>query len=323
MMQGGAEHIIVTGGAGFIGSSIVDALLQKGFLVTVIDNLDPFYDPAIKRENIKAHLNDTRYTFHQVDISDTHALNNALDGAYSAVIHLAAKVGVRESVVNPLAYSKTNTEGTLNLLNFSKERNIKRFVFASSSSVYGVNPEVPWKEETDIDSIISPYAVSKRAAELYGLTFSRLFQMQVVVLRLFTVYGPRQRPDLAVNKFVNEVLGKRPVKVFGQGDSKRDYTYVTDVADAFVRALSYNGRTFDIFNIGHSTPVSLMELIRKIEATFGCKAMIEYTGMQTGDVPMTFADISKAQQLLGYQPKIDIDAGLKLYKNWLENKGSV
>lgn len=314
------KHVIVTGGAGFVGSSVVDALLAKGIEVTVVDNLDPFYDPELKRQNIRLHQGHSLYHFTETDITDLGAIKEALGDRYDAIIHLAAKVGVRESVAHPLSYSKTNTEGTLNLLNFAVERNIRRFVFASSSSVYGINPHVPWKEDTEIDAIISPYAVSKRAAELYGLTFSKLFDLHFVVLRLFTVYGPRQRPDLAVNKFVNEVMSNRPVKIYGQGDSSRDYTYVTDVADAFVSALDFQGNRFEIFSIGHSNPVSLMELIQKIERTFGVTAQIEFTGMQTGDVPTTFADISKAQELLIYSPKIDIDKGLKLYKAWLEGR---
>jgi UDP-glucuronate 4-epimerase len=312
------QHIIVTGGAGFIGSSIVDSLLKLNYMVTVVDNLDDFYNPEIKLSNIQHHFNNPNFTFHKLDITNIDAIDNNLRDTYHAIIHLAAKVGVRESIVNPIAYSKVNTDGTLNLLNFAKEKGIRQFVFASSSSVYGINTEVPWKEETNIDSIISPYAVSKRAAELYGMTYSGLFNLRFIVLRLFTVYGPRQRPDLAVNKFVNEVLEKRPLRIFGNGDSKRDYTYVTDVADAFIKALNFTATNFEIFNIGHSTPVSLLELIQKIEKIFSSKAIVEFTGMQTGDVPMTFANISKAMKMLGYNPKIDIDAGLQLYKEWLE-----
>jgi len=312
------KRIIVTGGAGFIGSNIVDALLEKGHHVTVIDNLDHFYDPEIKRKHIEEHLSDPAFRFCHADITDPAALEAHLTGGYDAILHLAARVGVRESVINPAIYNKVNTEGTLNLLNFARRKNIRQFVLASSSSVYGVNPSIPWSEETEIDSIISPYAVSKRAAELYGMTFSRLYQMRVMVLRLFTVYGPRQRPDLAVNKFVNEVTTKRAVRIFGTGDSKRDYTYVTDVAGAFVSALDYTASDFEIFNIGHSTPVALLDLIRKIEETFGCSATLEFTGMQTGDVPVTFANISKATKYLGYHPKVDIDQGLKLYREWLE-----
>jgi UDP-glucuronate 4-epimerase len=312
------KHVIVTGGAGFVGSSVVDELLSKDYQVTVVDNLDPFYDPEIKRNNIRLHSDNALFRFCETDITDSHALELTLNEPYDAIIHLAAKVGVRESIANPVSYSKTNTEGTLNLLNFAVHKNIRRIVFASSSSVYGINPNVPWNEDTAIDSIISPYAVSKRAAELYGLTFSRLYDLHFTVLRLFTVYGPRQRPDLAVNKFVNEVMSNRPVRIYGQGDSSRDYTYVTDVAKAFVSALDFDGDRFEIFNIGHSSPVSLLELIQKIERTFGVKAQVEFTGMQTGDVPTTFADISKAQKRLGYNPKIDIDRGLELYKEWLE-----
>ena len=312
------QHIIVTGGAGFIGSNIVDSLLKLNYRVTVVDNLDDFYDPEIKRSNIQHHFYNPGFTFHKLDITNIDAINNNLTDNYQAIIHLAAKVGVRESIANPIAYSKVNTDGTLNLLNFAKEKGIGQFVFASSSSVYGINPSIPWKEETEIDSIISPYAVSKRAAELYGMTFSRLYNIRFLVLRLFTVYGPRQRPDLAINKFVNEVLGKKPLKIFGNGDSKRDYTYVTDVADAFIKAVDYKKTNFEIFNIGHSTPISLLELIHKIEVVFGFPAHVEFTGMQTGDVPVTFANITKALKSLEYNPKVDIDAGLKLYKEWLE-----
>ncbi len=314
------KHIIVTGGAGFIGSNIVDALLQKAYRVTVVDSMDPFYDPALKRSNIEKHLTNPGFTFHQIDITDPVALDTALTDKYDAILHLAARVGVRESVSNPAIYNKVNTEGTLNLLNFAQKQSIKQFVLSSSSSVYGVNPTIPWNEDTEIDAIISPYAVSKRAAELYGLTFSRIYNIRFLVLRLFTVYGPRQRPDLAINKFVNEVLMQHPVKIFGAGDSKRDYTYVTDVADAFVNALDYTGSNFEIFNIGHSTPVALMDLIYKIEKVFGGKALIEYTGMQTGDVPVTFANITKAKKHIGYEPKVDIDKGLELYREWLKGK---
>lgn len=314
------KNIIVTGGAGFIGSNITNALLAKGFHVTVVDNLDPFYDPAIKLNNISRHVANPDFRFCQVDITEPGALEEALEGEFDAVLHLAAKVGVRESVINPAIYNKVNTEGTLNLLNFARKKNIRQFVLASSSSVYGVNPAIPWSEDTEIDAIISPYAVSKRAAELYGMTFSRLYQMRVLVLRLFTVYGPRQRPDLAVNKFVNSVLQGNPVKVFGKGDSRRDYTYVSDVAAAFLNALHYDRSNFEIFNIGHSAPVSLIGLIQKIEQVFGVKAKMEYTGTQTGDVPVTFASISKAMKFLDYHPDIDIDCGLTLYKEWLEEK---
>jgi UDP-glucuronate 4-epimerase len=313
------KHIIVTGGAGFIGSNIVDALLKQAFKVTVVDNLDSFYDPELKRKNIAQHLGNPDFCFHQLDITDPVALERTLTENYDAILHLAARVGVRESVINPAIYNKVNTEGTLNLLNLARKKCIRQFVLSSSSSVYGVNPTIPWNEDTEIDAIISPYAVSKRAAELYGMTFSRLFNMRVLVLRLFTVYGPRQRPDLAINKFVNEVLMQRPVKLYGVGDSKRDYTYVSDVANAFVSALDYTATDFEVFNIGHSTPVALLDLIYKIEETFGCKALIEYTGMQTGDVPVTFANIKKAMKHLGYDPKVDIDKGLGLYRDWLKS----
>jgi UDP-glucuronate 4-epimerase len=311
------KHIIVTGGAGFIGSNIVDILLEKGYYVSVVDNLDSFYDPEIKKRNIRNHFGNPRFSFHQIDITDGPLLHRELSGSYDAILHLAARVGVRESVVNPAIYNKVNTEGTLNMLNFAREKGIRQFVLSSSSSVYGINPAIPWSESTEIDSIISPYAVSKRAAELYGMTFAKLYGMRILVLRLFTVYGPRQRPDLAVNKFVNEVMTSKPVRIFGQGDSKRDYTYVTDVAKAFAGALGYEGSDFEIFNIGHSTPVALLDLIRKIEKVFGKNALIEYTGMQTGDVPVTYADISKARSFLGYEPEIDIDKGLELYKKWM------
>lgn len=311
------KHIIVTGGAGFIGSHIVDSLMEQNFRVTVVDCLDDFYDPRVKMENIRKHLSNPHFSFYPLDITEAEALESRLDGQYDAIIHLAARVGVRESVMNPALYDRVNTEGTLNLLNFARKRNILQFILASSSSVYGLNPDIPWREDADINAIISPYAVSKRAAELYGMTYSRLFGMRVLVLRLFTVYGPRQRPDLAIHRFAKLMLKGEPLRVFGNGDSSRDYTYVTDVANAFVKALEYDQGNFEIFNIGHNTPVQLSDLIGKLEQTFGKKAKLEYTGLQTGDVPVTCADIRKAMQALDYQPGTALDDGLASFRSWL------
>lgn len=309
-------HILVTGGAGFIGSHLVEKLLDENHRVTVIDNFDDFYPKAVKEKNISGFLGHPQLTMHTLDICDAAGLERQLTEHYDAIIHIAAKAGVRPSIANPVLYQKVNVEGTQNLLEFARRKNIKQFVFASSSSVYGINPNVPWKESDGQLHPISPYASTKISGELLGHVYSHLFGIRFIALRFFTVFGPRQRPDLAIHLFAKKIMQGEPIQFFGDGSTRRDYTYVGDIVNGVYNALHYTKSNYEIFNLGNHQTVSLKEMLQGIENTFGKKAIINAMPEQPGDVPLTFADISKSQQLLDYHPHTRFEKGLEHFRDW-------
>ena len=311
------KEIIVTGGAGFIGSHLVEKLLENNYAVTMIDNFDPFYSKAIKLKNMNGFRDNASFTFMEMDILNEAELNSKLTGKYEAIIHLAAKAGVRPSIADPIAYQDVNVKGTQNLLEFAKNKNIKQFVFASSSSVYGINKNFPWKESDAVLNPISPYASTKISGELLGHVYSHLFNIRFVSLRFFTVFGPRQRPDLAIHLFSKKIMNDEPIHFFGDGSTRRDYTYVADTVQGIYNALHYTRTPYEVFNLGNHQTVSLSEMIETIETVFKKKAIIEYMPEQMGDVPIKYADISKAQQLLNYTPKTDFKTGVEHFREWL------
>lgn len=313
-------EIIVTGGAGFIGSHLVEKLLEDNYAVTVIDNFDPFYPKEVKLKNIASFMNNPYVKFIELDILNTRDLMEKLTGRYDVIVHLAAKAGVRPSIQNPTEYQDINVKGTQNMLEFAKQRNIKQFVFASSSSVYGINKNFPWKESDIALNPISPYASTKMSGELLGHVYSHLFGIRFIALRFFTVFGPRQRPDLAIHLFSKKILNGQPINFFGNGSTRRDYTYVADTVQGVFNAIQYTRTPFEVFNLGNHQTVSLSEMIATLEEVFNKKAIIKHLPEQMGDVPITFADISKAEQLLNYTPRTNFKQGIVNFKNWLETQ---
>ncbi|MCL6558779.1 MAG: GDP-mannose 4,6-dehydratase [Firmicutes bacterium] len=307
------KHALVTGGAGFIGSHLVDRLLAEGWRVTVVDNFDPFYDPALKEKNIEFHLRDPNYTLVRADIRDLDNMKSRLSGDYDVIVHLAAKAGVRPSIKNPATYQEVNVRGTQNMLELAKEWGIKQFLFASSSSVYGVNPRVPWREDDYVLMPISPYAATKVAGELLGHVYSHLYGIRFIALRLFTVYGPRQRPDLAIHKFAKLIINDEPIPVYGDGTSLRDYTYIADIVDGIIAAINYDKTMYEVINLGNSHAVTLCELVQCLEEVLGLRAKIERLPAQPGDVPRTYADINKARKLLSFNPKVELPVGVRYF----------
>jgi UDP-glucuronate 4-epimerase len=311
------KRVLVTGGAGFIGSHTIDRLLQHGgWQVSVIDSFNDYYNPAIKRANLEAVR--SSLTVHEGDLSDEAFVKRVFTGgSYDAVIHLAARAGVRPSIANPLLYIDTNIKGTWHLLEAAQRAGVPHVVFASSSSVYGVNKKVPFAEADPILQTISPYAMTKMAGEQMCSNFSHLHGMRCVCLRFFTVYGPRQRPDLAISKFTRLIEDGLPIDKYGEGGTARDYTFVSDIVDGIMGALNHqSGPLCDIFNLGGSQTVTLNELIATIETAVGKKARINQLPEQPGDVPLTSADVSKATQLLGFRPTTHIDEGIPKFVEW-------
>jgi UDP-glucuronate 4-epimerase len=312
------RKILITGGAGFIGSHLVEQLLAEGdWQITVVDDFNDFYDPAIKRANVQAPLSDPKYTLVKADIRDQNALQEAFAGPqYDCIVHLAARAGVRPSLLEPQLYVETNINGTMNLLELARKTGVKQFVFGSSSSVYGVNRKVPFAEDDPIFNPISPYAATKAAGELICHTYAHLYGIRIVCLRFFTVYGARQRPDLAIHKFAKLISAGKPIPVFGDGTTRRDYTYVDDIIAGVRAAIDYDQTNYEVINLGESRTVELRELIALLEDALGSKAEIDRQPPQPGDVPQTFADISKARKLLGYNPHTEIEAGIRLFVEW-------
>ena len=312
------KNLLITGGAGFIGSHLVDLLLATEVeRITVVDDFNDFYNPSIKRDNIREHLNDPRYSINEIDIRNRSALEQIFkSNNFDCVVHLAARAGVRPSLSEPQLYTETNINGTVNLLELARDHNIKQFVFGSSSSVYGINAKVPFSEDDPIRQPISPYAATKGAGELLCHTYSHLYGMRCVCLRFFTVYGPRQRPDLAIHKFAKLITQGKPIPVFGDGKTRRDYTYVDDIIDGVTAAIDYDQSNYEVINLGESRTVELNELISLLEKELDTHAIIDRQPPQPGDVPQTFADISKARTLLGYQPKTQIEEGLHRFIEW-------
>lgn len=307
-------NILLTGCAGFIGSHTAERLLEAGHRVIGVDNFDPFYPRAIKNENL-AGVNSEHFELIEADLAESSTYQKIAfmtEGQpFDAIIHLAAKAGVRPSIEDPLGYQRANVIATQNLLEFAKEQSIKQFVFASSSSVYGVNPNVPWKEGDAVLKPISPYASTKVGCELMGHVYAELFGIRFLGLRFFTVYGPRQRPDLAINKFVRLISEGKPIPVFGDGSTRRDYTYIDDIVDGIIGALHYRESNYELFNLGNDQTVTLLEMIETIESVVGKKAIIDRQPEQPGDVPQTWAEISKSRELLAYSPKVSFNEGIQ------------
>jgi UDP-glucuronate 4-epimerase len=311
--------ILVTGGAGFIGSHFVERCLRLGHHVTVVDDFNDFYDPAIKRANVAAFRNDA--PVHDADIRDGDAMTRLIkDGLFDCIVHLAARAGVRPSISNPRLYVETNILGTLNLLEAARAGNVPRFICASSSSVYGVLKTLPFREDLALTQTISPYAATKLAGEQLCSNFSHLYGLRTINLRFFTVYGPRQRPDLAIHSFTRAISEGRTIQQFGDGSTRRDYTYVDDIMQGMEACLSYEGQLCDVFNLGESQTTTLGELIASIESALGKKAVIERKPEQPGDVPVTYADITKARALLGYDPHTKIAEGVPKFVEWFRAK---
>lgn len=310
------SHALVTGGAGFIGSHLVDRLLADGWRVTTIDNFDPFYDPATKRKNIAQHLKHENFRLVEQDICDDEGLL-ALDGDFDVIIHLAAKAGVRPSIEDPIGYQQTNVQGTQNMLEFARARGSKQFVFASSSSVYGINPDVPWREDQAVLLPISPYAATKVAGELLGHVYSHLYGIRFIALRFFTVYGPRQRPDLAIHKFARLMLEGKPIPIYGDGSSARDYTWIYDIIDGIRAAMAYDNSLYEVINLGNGRTVELNDMIGVISEALARDPAISRLPSQAGDVPITYADIGKAKALLKYFPSLTFKEGVRRFAEWL------
>ena len=323
-----AGHALVTGGAGFIGSHLVDGLLADGWSVTCVDNFDPYYAESAKRLNIAPHLEHRNYRLLQVDLRDAATLHAALDQPfggqdkpeYTVIVHLAAKAGVRNSLLDPLGYQMTNVIGTQNLLTYAYQRKIRQFVFASSSSVYGDCPRLPWSE-SDLDLLpINPYASTKLAGEHLGYVYSRTFGLRFVGLRFFTVFGERQRPDLAIHKFSRLMLAGKPIPVYGDGSSERDFTYWDEIVSGVRASMAYSGSDYEVFNLGNNRTIGLLDTIRKLEEVLNVKAKIDWQDWQPGEMRRTWANIEKPQRLLGYAPRTDFDTGLRRFAVWLQER---
>ncbi len=314
-------NFLVTGGAGFIGSHLCERLLRAGHGVWAFDDLNPFYDVALKEQNLRdLQATGGSFTFVRGDITDPGAVAALFAGPrFDQLIHLAARAGVRPSLEQPALYQRVNVEGTVNLFEAARRAGLRKLIVASSSSVYGVNARVPFAESDPIFSPISPYAASKLACEALGHVYHHLYGLDVVMLRFFTVYGPRQRPDLAIHKFARLMTAGRPIPVYGDGTTARDYTYITDILEG---VMACTGREFgyEIFNLGESQTVTLSRLIELLEQSLGVQAILQRQPPQPGDVPRTFADISKARARLGYAPKIRIEQGIPLFVDWFRKE---
>lgn len=316
------KNILVTGGAGFIGSHLVRRLLDEGgWNITVVDNFCNFYDPACKRENIRDCASKGHFALHENDIRDLDVLKQIFsEGNFDVIVHLAARAGVRPSLEIPHEYVETNVCGTVNLLELAKDFEVRKFVFGSSSSVYGSRNNVPFREDDDISRPISPYAATKASGEAFCHTYSHLYGTNITALRFFTVYGACQRPDLAIHKFARLITEGKPIPVFGDGTTRRDYTYIDDIIQGVRAAIDYSETPYEVFNLGESDTVELHELISLLEESLGKKAVIDRKPMQPGDVPQTCADITKARELLGYEPKTKIHEGIPKFVEWFKGK---
>jgi UDP-glucuronate 4-epimerase len=320
------KHYLITGGAGFIGSNLIKTIFasQKDVRITCLDNFDPFYDRKIKELNIQSFRGNSNFTMLNDDLGTTNAsaLSAAVSLPVDVIVHLAAKAGVRPSIENPLSYQQANVIGLQNMLDFAKLKEVKQFVFASSSSVYGVNDHFPWKENDQLMPI-SPYAMTKLAGEMLGHVYYKLFGIRFIALRFFTVYGPGQRPDLAIHKFTKAILTGKPITMYGDGNTSRDYTFIDDIVNGIIAAMQYDKSDFEIVNLGNNYSISLKELIQTIETVTGKKARIEQLPEQPGDVPKTFADITKAKELFGYNPQTQLKEGLVKFYQWFTENAAL
>jgi UDP-glucuronate 4-epimerase len=309
-------NFLVTGGAGFIGSHLCERLISAGHHVLCLDNFNTYYDPGIKRKNIEAALSSKNYRLIEGDILDWSLLQNVFrENRFDGIVHLAARAGVRPSIKEPRLYQKVNVEGSMNLLELSVRNHINKFIFASSSSVYGNNKRVPFSESDPVDHPISPYAATKKAGELIASTYCSLYPISITCLRFFTVYGERQRPDMAIHKFTCLIDQGKEIPVFGDGTSRRDYTYIHDILDGIQNSIDRcNG--YKVYNLGNSRTIELDSLIRLIEKNLGKKAKIKSMPVQPGDVPITYADISLAEEEIDYHPNYSIEQGIKRFVAW-------
>ena len=315
------ESVLVTGGAGFIGSHLCERLLSRGDSIVCLDNFDPYYSPEVKRRNIQKALKNKRFHLIECDIRDNGKLAELFSSHdFSCVVHLAARAGVRPSIKDPHIYQDVNIGGTINLLEMCREHKISSFIFGSSSSVYGDSGKVPFSESDVLMRPISPYAASKQACELFCYTYHHLYDIHITCLRFFTVYGPRQRPDMAVHKFTRLIDGGKQIEIYGDGSSRRDYTYIDDIIDGVEAAVDKN-LAFEIINLGESETIELNRLVSLIEENIGKKAKVVKMPMQPGDVPITYADISRARKLLGYEPQVKVDEGIPLFVKWYKSQG--
>jgi UDP-glucuronate 4-epimerase len=307
---------VVTGAAGFIGSHLTERLLKDGWSVVGIDSFDAFYDPSIKRRNLAQAQKDARFQLVEADIRDKAAMQQAISDDVDVIIHLAARAGVRPSIEQPALYTDVNINGTVVMLELAREREIKKFVFASSSSVYGNNKKVPFSEDDNVDFPISPYAATKKAGELICHTYHHLYGIDMTCLRFFTVYGPRQRPDLAIHKFARLIEDGKPIPVYGDGTMSRDFTYIDDIINGVVASME-RCSGYHIYNLGESRPINVSDLIAEIEKALGKQATKNHLPVQPGDVERTYADVAKAQRDLDYQPSTHIADGLARFVQWL------
>lgn len=307
--------ILVTGAAGFIGSHVCERLLDEGHDIVGLDNFDDFYDPRIKETNIQSSSASARFRLVRGDLLDAGLLDTILASGIDRVVHLAARAGVRPSIERPLLYYRNNVEGTLSLLEAIRKRGLRKLVLASSSSVYGNNQKIPYSEKDPVDHCISPYAATKKACELLAHTYHHLYGMDIFCLRFFTVYGPRQRPEMAIHAFTRAIANGEAVSVFGDGSSRRDYTYISDIVDGVSLALA-KLQGFEIINLGESRTVALADVIRLIEANLGRPARLEFRPTQAGDVHQTWADVTKAETMLGYRPRVSIEEGVREFVSW-------
>ncbi|MEK5382446.1 GDP-mannose 4,6-dehydratase [Niallia sp. FSL W8-0635] len=316
--------ILVTGGAGFIGSSLVDYLLKKDYKVVCIDNFNDYYDPLIKRNNLRNAIKNNNFQLIEGDIRDEELLNN-LGQRYKIemIIHLAAMAGVRPSIEMPLLYQDVNIKGTMNLLEFARQNQINKFIFASSSSVYGNNKKVPFNEKDIVDFAISPYAATKKAGEVLLHTYHHLYDINCIALRFFTVYGPRQRPDLAIHKFTKLILEDKEIPFYGNGTTQRDYTYIDDIIEGIVNSMDYlenKKNVFEIINLGESETISLKKMVQTIADSLQIDAKLKKLPMQLGDVEKTYADINKAKNLINYNPSTNFEKGINQFINWYKSE---
>ena len=307
---------LVTGAAGFIGSHLCDRLLTLGWEIVGVDNFDDFYDPRIKRDNIASCTVQDKFRLVEADIRDRSAMDKAITEDVDVIVHLAARAGVRPSIEQPALYADVNINGTVVLLELARQRHVKKFVFASSSSVYGNNQKVPFAEDDNVDYPISPYAATKKAGELICHTYHHLYGIALTCLRFFTVYGPRQRPDLAIHKFARIIEDGQPIPVYGNGTMRRDFTYIDDIINGVIAAID-RCAGYEVYNLGESRPITVNDLIDEIERALGKKAIKEHLPLQPGDVEQTYADVTKAQRHLGYEPSTHIATGLAQFVRWL------
>jgi len=315
------RNVLVTGGAGFIGSHLVDRLIGHDDVhITVLDSFEPFYDPREKEANVAAWADLPQVQIIRADLRDMDAVQEAVTHPPDAIVHLAARAGVRPSLEDPVGYQQVNVMGTQNLLELARLWGTPQFVFASSSSVYGTDPNVPWREDHAVLRPVSPYASTKVSGELLGHVYSHLYAIRFVALRFFTVYGPRQRPDLAIRKFAERMRDGTAIPVFGDGSTRRDYTFVSDTVDGILAAMNYDAEPYAVFNLGNDRTVTLTHMIEALERTLGVEAVIDRHGPQPGDVPQTWADLTHARNALGYHPQVPFEEGLERFVRWLDGR---